>query len=639
MVKKNIPGDVNLPSSKEEIQKFINIEEKNNWKYSVEDFFRNPETSGFKISPDGKYISYLSPYERRKNIFVRKIGQLEGIRITSEIDRDIDGYTWANNNRLIYIKDEGGNENFSLYAVDKNGSNQKNLTPFENIRIEIIDDLEEIEDELIIGMNKNNPMLFEPYRININTGQIAQLATNDNVAEPISGWITDHEGDIRIAIKMKDGINTCITYRENPKGEFKEVITTNFKEQLQPLFFEFDNSNIIFASSNINRDKEVIIRFDLNEGKEIGEIIFGHPEVDVTRLGYSKKRKVLTSVSYTTEKRNYYFLDEKVKTIFDFLESKLKGKEIVIVDHDKEENIFIVRTYSDKSLGSYYLYNDIHKTLDEVAKVSPWLEEEEMSDQNPFEYLSRDGLKIHGYLTIPKGVKVEKLPLIVHPHGGPWHRDVWGFSQEIQLFADRGFAVLQINFRGSTGYGRSFWEAGFKKWGREMQNDITDGVLKLINDGIADPNKIAIYGGSYGGYATLAGICYTPELYSAAVDYVGVSNLFTFLNTIPPYWKPYLDMMYEMVGHPEQDQEYLSASSPALNADKIKTPLFVVQGANDPRVNIDEADQIVRTLRNNGTDVLYMVKYDEGHGFRKEENRFEFYKSMLGFLIEHLNMT
>ncbi len=636
MDNKTLPGDTSLPSTKEEIQKLIDIEEKNNRNYSVEDFFRNPDKSSYQISPDGKYFSYLAPYERRKNIFIQKIGEEEAIRITSETERDINGYFWANKNRLIYVKDSGGDENFLLYAVDKDGQNAKNLTPFEGVKIEIIDDLEDIDDELIIGMNKNNPMLFEPYRININTGEFVQLAENTNPMEPISSWMTDHEGKLRIAVKMVGGTNTTLMYRKTENEEFKDVITTDFKEQVSPLIFEFDNGNIVYASSNLNRDKSAIVKFDLNSGKETGEILFEHPEVDVSNLGYSRKRKVLTAISYVTDKKHYHFLDNEIENIFKYLKNELGHYEIVLVDHDKPESKYIVRTYSDRSLGSYFIYDKTTNDLQKITDVSPWLDENDMAEQKPVKYTSRDGLTINGYLTLPPGIEPENLPVVINPHGGPWHRDVWGYNQEIQLLANRGFAVLQMNFRGSTGYGRKFWEASFKQWGKKMQDDITDGVNWLIDQGIADPDKIAIYGASYGGYATLAGVTFTPDLYRAAVDYVGVSNLFTFLKTIPPYWKPYLDMMYEMVGHPDKDKEYLEEASPVFHVDKIKTPLYVVQGANDPRVNIDEADQIVRTLRQKKVDVPYLVKYDEGHGFRKEENRFEFYKSMLGFLLKHL---
>ncbi|MCF6183618.1 MAG: S9 family peptidase, partial [Bacteroidales bacterium] len=281
-------------------------------------------------------------------------------------------------------------------------------------------------------------------------------------------------------------------------------------------------------------------------------------------------------------------------------------------------------------------------TIEKITDVSPWLDENEMANQLPIEYKSRDGLTIHGYLTLPKGYTIEtakNLPVVVNPHGGPWARDSWGFNPELQFLANRGFAVLQMNFRGSTGYGRKFWEISFKKWGREMQDDVTDGTKWLINKGIANPNKIAIYGGSYGGYATLMGLVKEPDLYAAGVDYCGVSNLFTFMKTIPPYWKPMLEMMYEMVGNPVKDSVMLRQVSPVFHVDKIKAPLFIAQGANDPRVNKDESDQMVKAMRKRGLDVEYMVKKNEGHGFRNEENRFDFYRGMEAFLEKHLIKT
>ena len=262
-----------------------------------------------------------------------------------------------------------------------------------------------------------------------------------------------------------------------------------------------------------------------------------------------------------------------------------------------------------------------------------------MSEMQPISFTTRDGLTIHGYLTLPTGIKeVKNLPVVVNPHGGPWARDSWGWNPEVQFLANRGYAVLQINFRGSTGYGKNFWMASFKQWGQTMQNDITDGVKYLVGQGIADPKRIAIYGGSYGGYATLSGITTTPELYACAIDYVGVSNLFTFMRTIPPYWKPYLEMMYTMVGNPtnQADSVMMHKFSPVFNVDNIKCPLFIAQGAQDPRVNKAESDQMVEALRNRNIEVQYMVKDNEGHGFHNEENKFEFYGAMEKFLYTHL---
>ena len=625
-------GDTLLPTSENTLAELIAYGEKD-YKYSVEDFFRNPEKAYFKISPAGDYFSFLAPYKNRMNIFIQKIGDTSAIRITNSLDRDIAGYFWANNNRILYLKDLRGDENYHLFAVNRDGKDPKDLTPFPDIKVMIIDELLEIEDEMIIGMNKRNKEIFDPYRLNINTGAMELLYENPG---NITDWITDHEGRLRMAI-VTDGVNHTIMHRATQDEPFKEVRTINFKETLYPLFFTFDNKNA-YALSNINRDKTAIVKLDLATGKEIGKPLFTHPDVDVSDLKYSKKRKVLTSVIYITDKKEMKFLDNRISQIYTRLKRDLGDKEVVITSMNKNEDKFLVRTYSDRSLGAYYFYDEGNDSLMKVAEFSPWINEEDLSPMKPITFKTRDGITINGYLTLPQGKDPVNLPVVINPHGGPWHRDVWGYNPEVQLLANRGYAVLQINFRGSTGYGKKFWQSSFKQWGKNMQNDITDGALWLIDQGIADKDRVAIYGGSYGGYATLAGVTFTPELYAAAVDYVGVSNLFTFMETIPPYWKPYLEMMYEMVGNPNDkgDSIRMRESSPIFFTENIKTPLLIVQGANDPRVNIDESDQIVKALRAKGVDVPYLVKYDEGHGFKNEENRIQFYKTMLGFLAKHL---
>jgi dipeptidyl aminopeptidase/acylaminoacyl peptidase len=597
----------------------------------LEDFFKNPERSSYNISPDGKYISFMAPYENRMNIFVQKAGSEKVTRLTSETDRDISGYYWANNKRILFLKDNGGDENFALYGVDMDGKNLKCLTCFENVRTQIIDDLEDQPDEVIIGLNKRNAMVFDPYRLNIKTGEMVMLAENPG---NIQGWMTDHEGKLRVALAIVDGVNTQLLYRDTEDQEFKPILTTNFKESMSPEFFTFDNKRL-YATSNIGRDKSAAIIFDPATATET-EVLYENADYDVSGISYSRKRKVITAASYTSWKRERHFFDETTQKMFERIEGELKGYEVAITASDKAEEKFIIRTYSDRSMGAYFLYDLKKDKITKIQDVSPWLDETKMAEVKPIEYRSRDGKIIHGYLTIPKGMEATDLPVVVNPHGGPWARDNWGFNPEVQFLANRGYAVLQMNFRGSTGYGRSFMEASFKQWGLTMQNDITDGVYWLIEKGIADQDKVAIYGASYGGYATLQGLVVTPTLYAAGVDYVGVSNLFTFMQTIPPYWKPMLDMMYEMVGNPETDKAQFEATSPALNAHRIMAPLFVAQGANDPRVNIAESDQIVAAMKERGVEVEYMVKDNEGHGFRNEENRFDFYRAMEKFLAKHL---
>ena len=627
-----VKGDPSLVSSQEVLDE-LKSNDKDDNKYSVEDFFRNPEKSSYQISPDGNSISFLAPVDSRMNLFVEGVGSDDAKQITHETDRDIAGYFWANNNRLLYIKDFGGDENYHLFAVDADGENLSDLTPFDSITLQIIDQLEDMPDELIIGMNKRNKMIFDPYRLNIETGEMTMLYENPG---NVTGYLTDHEGKLRITVTT-DGVNSTLRYRETEADDFNDILTTDFRETLDPVFFSFDNKNV-YALSNLGRDKTAAILFDLKTGKESGDVIASNPDVDITGLSYSRKRKVLTAASYTLEKRERIFLDDLSKNIYEHLQQALPGYEIAVTSANKAEDKLLVRTYSDRSLGAYYFYDVNTEELRKITDVSDWIDENDMSPMTPVKYTSRDGMTIHGYLTIPKNSDGKNLPVVIYPHGGPWYRDSWGYQGPVQLMASRGIAVFQMNFRGSTGYGRAFWEASFKQWGKTMQDDITDGVKWLIDQGIADPKHIGIHGGSYGGYATLAGVTYTPNLYACAVDYVGVSNLFTFMSTIPPYWKPFLDMMYEMVGNPniESDSLLMATASPAMHIDQIKTPLFIAQGANDPRVNINESDQVVKALRERNIDVPYMVKYDEGHGFHNEENRIDFYKTMIGFLTKYL---
>tara|TARA_B100001142_G_scaffold71623_2_gene72279 strand:- start:5942 stop:7840 length:1899 start_codon:yes stop_codon:yes gene_type:complete len=600
----------------------------------LEDFFRNPEKSSFQLSPNGEFISYMKPWEdgnRRMNVYVKPINSDEEIRLTKASKRSLYGYFWLNDNRIAYIQDKGGDENIHIYAVNIDGSNDIDLTPFDNIQARITDDLEEDEDFMLVEINKRNPQVHDVYRLNVNTGDLELIAENPG---NISGWMTDNDGKLRIAM-TSDGVNSSLLYRKNEKDDFKEVLTTNFKESVSPLFFTFDNKEL-YVSSNRHRDKSSIYKFDLEEGTET-DLIFEHPNVDVYGLMKSKKRKIITGVSFYTDKQNYKFYDAWRRDLQLSLEDKIPGVEVRVSSLSKDETKSIVVAFSDRTRGTYYYYDIKEDKLTKLADLSPWLNPDEMSEMESVKYESRDGLIIHGYLTLPVNYKEgDKLPVVVNPHGGPWVRDYWGFNSEIQYLANKGYAVFQMNYRGSTGYGRNFWEKSFKQWGKTMQDDITDGVNWLINEGIADPDRIAIYGASYGGYATLAGLTFTPDLYACGVDYVGVSSLFTFMESMPPYWELYRDMMYEMVGHPENDKELLASASPLLHIDKIKAPLFIAQGANDPRVKKSESDQIVDALQKKGIDVPYMVKNDEGHGFYNEENQFDFYRAMGDFLNKHL---
>jgi dipeptidyl aminopeptidase/acylaminoacyl peptidase len=595
----------------------------------LRDFFKNPEQSRFQVSPDGKKLSFMQPYQNRMNVFVQPRTGGPAVRVTGETERDVAAYFWKGPARIVFLKDFKGDENYHLVSVAADGSNLVDHTPFDKVRVMIFDDRPDHDDEMIIGLNRRNPEVFDAYRLDLATNALTLIAENPG---NITSWVTDHEGRIRVAAAT-DGVNTSLLYRADENSPFNTVITTNFKESIEPLFFDFDNKRL-FAASNIKRDKSAIVLLDPSTARE-ERIIFQHPDVDVSGLAWSRKRKVLTEAGFVTWKRERKFFDAETAAIYADLQKQLPGYELDLQSYDKNEGVFVVAAWSDRTQGARYIYDAATRALTKLAEIAPWLDENDLVEMRPITYRARDGLTIHGYLTLPQGGS-RNLPLIVNPHGGPWARDVWGYNPELQFLANRGYAILQMNFRGSTGYGRGFWEAGFKQWGKKMQDDVTDGVHYAIREGIADPKRVCIYGASYGGYAALAGLAFTPELYACGVDYVGVSNLFTFMKTIPPYWKPMLDMFYEMVGDPEKDKTQLAETSPVMHADRIRAPLLIAQGAQDPRVNVDESDQMVAALKKRGIDVEYLVKDNEGHGFHNEENRFEFYEAMEKFLLRHL---
>ena len=599
----------------------------------LRDFFRNPEKVGFALSDDGKWVSYLAPHNSRLNLFIRPADQDAATRITEESARDIASYFWKGSDTLVYLKDFGGDENFHLVSVSRDGKTTRDLTPFPKVRAEIVDDLRDDPGAILVGLNKRNPEVFDVYRVNVRSGELTLVAENPG---NITAWHADHTGQIRLATTT-DGVNTSLLYRPDAKAPFKSVLTTTFRDAVSPQFFTFDNAKI-YAVSNLSRDKQALVVIDPNTAKE-EKLLFEHPEVDVDSLSYWHARKSIACAHFTTWKQERKCFDADTEALYSRLEQKLPGYYVTIDATNKAEDKLVVRARNDRTRGSSWLYDRQKDKLTKLADAAPWLDEKQLAEMRPITYKSRDGLTINGYLVLPKGVAPKALPVVVNPHGGPWARDQWRFNPEAQFLANRGYAVLQMNFRGSTGYGRKFWESSFKEWGGKMQDDVSDGVKYLISQGIADPKRIAIYGGSYGGYATLAGLTFSPELYACGVDYVGVSNLFTFMKSIPPYWKPYLEMMYEMVGHPEKEKALLAARSPVMHVDRIRAPLFIAQGKNDPRVNINESNQVVEALKKRGIDVPYMVKDNEGHGFHNEENRFDFYEAMEKFLAKHLKTS
>jgi dipeptidyl aminopeptidase/acylaminoacyl peptidase len=610
--------------------------------YPVSDFFRNVERGYYRLSDDGKTLAYMQPAAGedgksvRMNIFVQPLDGTrpagEAKQISFESARDVAEFDWKGSRTILYTKDFGGDENYHLLAVDVQTGKSQDLTPYKDIQAEVVDSLPDDAGHVLIADNKRDKQLKDVYRVDVRTGARSLVARNPG---GVTGWLADHKGRVRVAIQS-DGVNNKVLYRARPEDRFKPIIATDFRTRVVPALFDFDDRGLI-AVSNRDRDRLALVRIDPRK-PDAEEVLFEHPQVDISGVQHSERRKVLTSVDFVVERRQQHFFDDTMKALHEDLYQQLPGYEVMLQANDRAENLFVVSASNDRTRGSRYLYDAGSKVLTKLGDLSPWLAEQDMAPMKAVSYTARDGMVIPAYLTLPANGAAGKLPCVINPHGGPWARDSWHFNPEVQFLANRGYCVLQMNFRGSTGYGRNFWEASFRQWGLAMQDDITDGVNWLVKEGIADPKRIAIYGGSYGGYATLAGITATPDLYAAAVDYVGVSNLFTFMNTIPPYWEPFRKQMYEMVGDPNNatEKERLTATSPALNVDKIRTPLFVAQGARDPRVNKAESDQIVAALKKRGVDVEYMVKDNEGHGFQNEENRLDFYRAMETFLARHL---
>ncbi|MCD0479244.1 S9 family peptidase [Chryseobacterium sp. LC2016-29] len=638
-----LPGNPTLVSSKATIEKLISYD-KGNFKYKVEDYFARPKASQFKISPDGLYLSYKEKDKDSKNhVYVKDLKSGKITKALVEKDDLIRSYGWLDKKRLFYTQDKGGNENIHLYAADIDGKNLKDLTPFEGITLNSVRLIKDTEF-VIVSMNKNNKQIFEPYKINFNTGEITQLYENKDVKSPIDDYLFDRQGNLRGYTILENGLTTKLFYKDLQTGKFNLVKATDWKDTFSVISFNDNSKNKdeVYLVTNLGSDKSRIVLYDLKKNAIIKEV-YSNPTFDVSSIAQAGKSRnyELDYISYNGIKNETIPVSKFYKEIHDKLTSEFGDKQFGIASSDDKNEKLLIVVDSDKLYGKYYEYDTKTKTTKLLFDLMPQLKEEDMAEMRPIQFKSRDGLTIHGYITLPKAaLNGEKVPLIVNPHGGPQGiRDDWGFNPETQLFASRGYATLQVNFRISGGYGKEFQTAGYKQIGRKAMDDVEDGVKYAIEQGWIDKNKVAIYGGSHGGYATLMGLIKTPDLYSCGVDYVGVSNIFTFFDSFPEYWKPYKEMVKQIwydLDNPEE-AKIAKEVSPVFQIDKIKKPLFVVQGANDPRVNINESDQIVKALRSKGFEVPYMVKYDEGHGFGKESNRIEFYKSMLGFFAENFN--
>ncbi len=607
-------------------------------------FFGNPEYAGAQISPDGKYISFIKPLNDVRNIWVKGINEPfeKAQPLTAETKRPVSGYFWSRDSKyILFTKDNDGDENFNVFAVDPSASPAEgsqvatatNLTNAVGVRTFIYDVPESDPDFLYIGINERDKSWHDLYKVQISTGTKTLLRENK---DRLTGWVFDNAGKVRMASRSPQEGGTEILRVDGDK--FTTVYTCGVFDSCGAVNFTKDDKRVYMVSNKGNRDLIQLVLFDPQTGKE--ELVEQDPmgRVDFGNVSFSKVTKELIATTYNDDRVRIYFKDKAFKKDYDLIKKRLGDREIAFGSSTKDESKFIVSTFSDVDPGTVWLYDRKSKNLTTLYTVREKLDRKALSPMTPVRYKSSDGLEIPAYLTIPKGTSGKNLPVIVVPHGGPWARDSWGYSSMAQFLANRGYAVLQPNFRASTGFGKKFLDAGNLQWGDKMQDDITWGVKYLIDQGIADPKRVGIMGGSYGGYATLAGVTFTPDLYAAGVAIVAPSNLNTLLGAIPPYWESIRTLFSKRMGDPNtpEGKAQLDRQSPLNSADKIKTPLMVVQGANDPRVNKREADQIVIALRECGYPVQYLLADDEGHGFARPVNNMAMFAAAEKFLAQYL---
>src|SRR3954463_5536521 len=607
--------------------------------------FGNPEISGAQISPDGKFLAFIKPYKDTRNVWVKKTGEpFSAARLlTTETKRPIGGFLWTRDSKFVgYVKDNDGDENFNLYAVDPAAATpsgadappSRDLTGLKGVRVELIDAPKSQPGIVYIGVNDRDKAWHDLYKVTIATGERTLVRKN---TDRIANWIFDLQGNLRLAFRTTDSGEQELL-RVDADG-FKRIFSCDVFETCDPLRFHKDGKRIYLENNKGALDLTALQLLDVATGKL--ETVESDPlkRADLGGALFSDVTDDLLMTSYTDEKTRRYFKDKALEADYKWLQSKLPGKEVGLGSHTNDEQMWVVSANSDTEPGETYLFDRKAKKLALQYRVREKLPRNALSSMQTIRYKSSDGLEIPAYLTLPKGLPAKGLPTLVIPHGGPWARDAWGFNPIAQFFANRGYAVLMPNFRGSTGFGKKFLNAGNGEWGKKMQDDITWGVKHLIAEGTSDPKRIGILGGSYGGYATLAGVAFTPELYRAAVDIVGPSNLITLLEAIPPYWEAGRKMMYGRMADPgtPEGKAWMKERSPLHSADKIKTPLMVVQGANDPRVNKGEADQIVIALRDRGFPVEYILAPDEGHGFQRPVNNMAMFMATEKFLAKYLD--
>jgi dipeptidyl aminopeptidase/acylaminoacyl peptidase len=598
--------------------------------------FGNPERVSPHISPDGTRLAWIAPHQGVLNVWVAPMGS-DGVDwstaqvVTDDTDRGIRMCAWAHDGRhLLYLQDTGGDENWRLHDVDLTTMQRRDLTPFDNVRTELIAAEKKFPTEILVGLNRDNPQLHDVYRLNLTTGELVKEVTNPGFV----GWVPDAQLVVRAGIAPQPDGGMVLMVRGDAREDWRAVLTVSAEDALTsgPIAFSEDGRSLL-ALSSVGADTGRLIRLDLATGEQ--QVLAEDPDADVGGLRIDPDTREPQIVSFLKDRMEYRVLDESVAPDLAAIRALNPG-DPSFSDADDADETWLVAFNNDTTAVSYYSYDRRTREGRFLFEARPELSRYQLAPMQPFTFTSRDGLTIHGYAMFPPDAPRTGLPTVLNVHGGPWARDAWGYDPEAQWLANRGYLCVQVNFRGSTGYGKAFVNAGDREWGGRMHDDLVDAVAYITGQGWADPARVAIYGGSYGGYAALVGAAFTPELFRCAVDIVGPSNLKTLIETIPPYWAPMIAQFHNRVGDPAKDEDFLWSRSPLSRVGDIRIPLLIAQGANDPRVKQAESEQIVAALTEAGIDHEYMLFPDEGHGFAKPENRLRFYAAAERFLARYL---
>ena len=590
--------------------------------------FGNPERADPQISPDGTQLGYLAPVDGVLNVWIRTLGKTDDRAVTSDTKRGIRNFTWQyDNQHILYTQDVGGDENWRLYQTDIATKQTKDLTPLEKVRVDVVAYDWKTPNTILIQANKRDPKLFDVYRLDLKTGKMEMDTENPG---DVANWQADNDLQVRAAqISTPDG-GSIIRVRNDVKSPWRELIKWGPDETFGGIFGFTPDNQSVWIGTSLDANAARLLQIDVANGAR--KVIASDPQFDIQGLVTQPKTNALEVVTFVKQRIEYDFIDPRIKADYQILQKAHEG-DIVSLSRSLDDNKWIVTYVSDDGPVYFYLYDRPAKQATLLFSNRPALEKYRLSKMQPIEYTARDNMKIYGYLTTPAGVSAKNLPTVLFVHGGPWGRDVWGYNSYAQWLANRGYAVLQVNFRGSTGYGKQYVNAGDRQWAGTMHTDLLDGKDWAVKQGVADPKKVCIMGGSYGGYATLAAVAFSPEAFACGVDIVGPSNLNTLLKTIPPYWSTILSTFHKRMGDSE---DFLNSQSPLFKADQIKAPLLIGQGANDPRVNKAESDQIVAAMRKNGEPVEYYVFPDEGHGFARPTNNMAFNAASENFLAKYL---